>query len=225
MSSGNTIAVIGDIHGCYNTLADLYDHIKHVNEIYSVGDLIDRGKYSKEVVEFCKEKSIRPVKGNHEDMMIRVLNRPDNFLGFKFEAAENYYLNGGQETQRSYTGLDSFDGFIKFKQELKLLGHFDYLKNLPLKYEIHKVILSHAGIIDGGNDVTILWNRKRPARLEQLQIFGHTPHKKIVYRKNYYSNIDTGCVYKNKLTAAIIDSAAGKINETFQIDCRSIDVD
>ncbi|MEO8666834.1 MAG: hypothetical protein ABI462_15190, partial [Ignavibacteria bacterium] len=133
--------------------------------------------------------------------------------------------NGGKETQRSYIGSDSYSDFKKFKQKLKSLGHFDFLKNLPLKYDIHKVIISHAGIIDGGNDVTILWNRQQPAYLNQLQIFGHTPLKEFVYLKNYYSNIDTGCVYKNKLTAVIVDTINGKIDETIQIDCNPLDVD
>ncbi|MEO8666384.1 MAG: metallophosphoesterase, partial [Ignavibacteria bacterium] len=84
MPKSNTIAIIGDIHGCYHTLTDIFQHLKNVKEVYSVGDLIDRGKYSKEVVGFCIENSIRAVKGNHEDMMIRAVDKSDKFLGFMF---------------------------------------------------------------------------------------------------------------------------------------------
>lgn len=225
MSSGNTIAVIGDIHGCYNTLTEIYDHIKDIKEIYSVGDLIDRGKYSREVVEFCREKMIKPVKGNHEDMMIRAVDKSDKLLGFMSKEARHYFSNGGKVTQCSYIDSSAFSDFKKFKHQLKSLGHFEYLKNLPLKYEINKVVISHAGIIDGGNDISILWNRQQPAFLDQLQIFGHTPLKEMFYVKNYYSNIDTGCVYKNKLTSVIVDSIAGKIIDKIQINCNEIDVD
>ena len=59
------IAVIGDIHGCYLTLVELYAQIlkKYPDiEIYSVGDLIDRGNKSFEVMEFvlALRTSVRP---------------------------------------------------------------------------------------------------------------------------------------------------------------------
>jgi len=95
--------------------------------------------------------------------------------------------------------------FKKFKEEIRSLGHFDFLSNLPLKYEIGNVIISHAGIVDGGNDVSILWNRNTPAYLDKLQVFGHTPLEEVDFKKKHYVNIDTGCVYQNKLTAVIID--------------------
>ncbi len=225
MNNSKNIAIIGDIHGCINTLEKIFFKIKDVRNIYSVGDLIDRGKYSKEVVEFCMQNSINPVKGNHEDMLIKAIDNSDKFFGFLFRDAELYYYNGGKETQFSYVGSKVFSDFKKFRKELRDIGHYDYIKNLPLKYDIQKVMISHAGIIEGGNDISILWNRDTPAYIHQLQIFGHTPLKEMVYKKNYYANIDTGCVYKNKLTAVIIDTLCGKIEETIQIDYDPSDVD
>jgi len=224
MPSSCKIAVIGDIHGCYNTLLKIFKNLNGVSEVYSVGDLIDRGKYSKEVVNFCIENSIKPVKGNHEDMLIKAIDNSDKFLGFIFKDAELYYYNGGKETQYSYINSREYSDFKKFKQELKSLGHYDYIKNFPLKYEFKKIVISHAGIIEGGDDVSIIWNRDSPAVLDKLQIFGHTPMQEFVYRKNYYSNIDTGCVYKNKLTAIVVDTDEGKIEEIFQEDCHPLDI-
>ena len=66
------IAIIGDIHGCYFTLKELYEKIiEHTNEIYSVGDLIDRGNFSRQVIQFCINNDIKPVLGNHDDMLLR----------------------------------------------------------------------------------------------------------------------------------------------------------
>ncbi|MDQ3021130.1 MAG: metallophosphoesterase [Bacteroidota bacterium] len=225
MNSNSTIAILGDIHGCYNTLLKVFGQLSGIKEIYTVGDLIDRGKYSKEVVEFCMKNNIKPVKGNHEDMMIRAIDNSDKFFGFLFKDAELYYQNGGGETQYSYIRSRLFSNFTKFKQELKALGHYDYIKNFPLRYEFKKVIISHAGIIEGGNDISVLWNRSTPARLDKLQIFGHTPLKDFAYKRDYYSNIDTGCVYKNKLTAIIVDTDEGNIKEIIQEDCHPMDVE
>ena len=225
MVSDNTIAIIGDIHGCYNTLLSLFKHLNVINKIYTVGDLIDRGKYSKDVIQFCIDKNIKPVMGNHEDMMLKAIDSSDKFFGLMSDDAELYYYNGGRETQYSYISSRLFSNFKKFKQEIKALGHLDFIKNLPLKYEFAKVVISHAGIIEGGDEVSIIWNRKTPAYVEKLQIFGHTPLKEMVYRNNYYSNIDTGCVYENKLTAVIVDTKTGKIEETIQENSNSIDIE
>ena len=225
MILNNTIAVIGDVHGCYNTLKELYSKLSEIEEIYCVGDLVDRGKYSKETVEFCIQNSIKPVKGNHEDMLIKAIDSSDKFFGFMSKDAEHYYYNGGRETQYSYIGSRLFSNFKSFRNELKSNGHYRYLKNLPFKYDLQKIIISHAGIIEGGDNVSILWNRDSPAHLDQLQIFGHTPLDELKYIKNYYANIDTGCVYKNKLTAVIIDTLEGKIDDVIQVNCNPLDVD
>jgi serine/threonine protein phosphatase 1 len=219
MSKGNIIAVIGDVHGCINTLEKIFNKLSRhseISEYYCVGDMIDRGKYSKEVVEFCIRNSVRPVMGNHEDMLLKAISKSDKLLGFLYKDSEHYYYNGGRETQYSYIHSRLFSNFKKFSEEIKNTGHYDFIKNLPLKYEFKKVIISHAGIIDGGDDVSIIWNRDIPLKLNELQIFGHTPLNEIAYIKNYYANIDTGCVYKRKLTAVIVDTDEGNIDEIIQ---------
>ena len=54
------VAVIGDVHGCYFTLTELYQKIQFKYpevEVYCVGDLIDRGNYSREVVDFIVDET------------------------------------------------------------------------------------------------------------------------------------------------------------------------
>ena len=65
------IAVIGDIHGCFHTLQKLYNEIALSYPdvpVYCVGDLVDRGKYSYEVVDFISKKRITFTAGNHDYM-------------------------------------------------------------------------------------------------------------------------------------------------------------
>ncbi|MEK6552317.1 MAG: metallophosphoesterase, partial [Bacteroidota bacterium] len=55
------IAVIGDIHGCYFTLVELYKKIirRYPNiPVYTVGDLVDRGNRSSDVFEFVITNNI-----------------------------------------------------------------------------------------------------------------------------------------------------------------------
>lgn len=210
----NLIAVIGDIHGCYNTLFILYARIISlgIKKVYSVGDLIDRGRYSKEAVQFCIDKGIKPVKGNHEDMMILAVDKPDRkeYLIYGHSNKQMYLFNGCDKTMISYIKSDYEEDFDVFREEIKSTGHFDYLKNLPMKLEVENVVISHAGIVNGEPQVKWLWNRDIPSKLDKFQVFGHTSREECKIAE-HYACIDTGCVYGRKLSALIIDSVTAKI--------------
>lgn len=44
--------VIGDVHGCYYTLLNLVKKLPSDANLIFVGDLCDKGNFSKEVIEF-----------------------------------------------------------------------------------------------------------------------------------------------------------------------------
>jgi serine/threonine protein phosphatase 1 len=74
------VAVIGDVHGCYYTLDTLYKKIKDKYPdipVYCVGDLVDRGKYSCQTVEYVLENNIQFVLGNHDLMFYYYYKVPD----------------------------------------------------------------------------------------------------------------------------------------------------
>ena len=73
MNEGGNVWVIGDVHGFNKTLRSLVEKINPQQGDYVVllGDLIDRGPNSYDVVQFAKTSdNIVCVKGNHEKMMI-----------------------------------------------------------------------------------------------------------------------------------------------------------
>lgn len=103
------IYVVGDIHGCYREIIALekliYKEAKAKNVhpfILSVGDLIDRGLESRQVMDHfargMKEGTHGAVVGNHEAMFLEVIGafRPD-----LFEAA----LERGSTVPLWYTSL------------------------------------------------------------------------------------------------------------------------
>ena len=69
--------IIGDIHGEVTKLRALVEKAGAVDEIISVGDLIDRGEDSRAVIEFCISQGIKACKGNHELMAQEVLETYD----------------------------------------------------------------------------------------------------------------------------------------------------
>lgn len=52
------IACISDVHGCYHTLMALLMQIPSEYEIVFLGDLVDRGPRSKQVVDFVRKVAI-----------------------------------------------------------------------------------------------------------------------------------------------------------------------
>ena len=66
------IYIISDVHGCYKTLLALIDQFpnKQNSKIVFVGDLIDKGKNTHDVIEFVKNNNYDCVIGNHDEMMV-----------------------------------------------------------------------------------------------------------------------------------------------------------
>lgn len=62
------IYIISDVHGCYKTLLALIEQFpnKQNSKIVFVGDLVDKGNNSYDVIEFIKNNNYDCVLGNHE---------------------------------------------------------------------------------------------------------------------------------------------------------------
>ncbi len=67
---------IGDIHGCYRSLAalELYARITPDDRLITLGDYVDRGPDTKSVIQWLIDRDsdgyLIPLRGNHELMMI-----------------------------------------------------------------------------------------------------------------------------------------------------------
>ncbi len=210
------IAVIGDIHGCFHTLKDLVVKIraKYPNmEIYSVGDLVDRGNFSYEVIEYVKSEGIKFTPGNHDYMMYYFIKYPTHEIG------RPWTYNGYEPTLLSYN--NHFD---------KLNEHLDFIFSNPLYYNLDDCFISHAGISrsmknilpdDYQNDLSkmdeaiqsninaesgILWTRDALLNIGKLQVVGHTIKKEVISSEKYNTvYIDTGAFLGNKLSAVIVE--------------------
>ena len=156
------IFAIGDIHGCLNELTSLHKKILTHDKfdvkndlIIYLGDYIDRGKNSKEVINQIlkiKKKEIKTVNlmGNHDEFMIDFLFNSKNNI-------ENWLNFGLDQTLRSY-GIEVVD-FIKdgFGDDIidqlrnRLLStmseeHINFFKSLELSFSSENYLFVHAGI-------------------------------------------------------------------------------
>ena len=169
--------IIGDIHGQFSKLKKIISSA--VKDLTSddtfifLGDYIDRGPESFEVIEFLIKLSSGYktvfLRGNHEDMFIRFAARGDN--------NDVYLSNGGGYTIRSY--IKNLNNFIIPE------SHKAFFNSLKLYYEQDDFIAVHAGLRPGVNSVQeqkkydLIWIRedfyKHPGRWGKTVIFGHTP--------------------------------------------------
>jgi serine/threonine protein phosphatase 1 len=65
--------VVGDIHGCFDVLDTLLKRVDFnydKDRIFSVGDLVDRGPYSAQVLDWLNKPWFHAIRGNHEQMVI-----------------------------------------------------------------------------------------------------------------------------------------------------------
>ena len=67
--------IIGDVHGNFQALLRLLNRVApdSEDEVYFLGDLIDRGQQSLEVVDFVIKNNYQCLLGNHEYMLLKAL--------------------------------------------------------------------------------------------------------------------------------------------------------
>ena len=97
----NTV-IFGDVHGDALALRKLIDRVKsRYNDVQfrTLGDLIDRGPDSKNVVQICIDEGIQGVFGNHE-LWMRELIKTGHLDAFPLSS-----IMGGKATLISY-GID-----------------------------------------------------------------------------------------------------------------------
>ncbi|MCK5600487.1 metallophosphoesterase [Candidatus Pacearchaeota archaeon] len=200
----NKVAIIGDVHGKINEFRKLLDKLPaDIDQVYTVGDIIDRGEGVKEVVQECIDREIISVRGNHEDMFLDYISNTKKYDKAVFE------LNGGMETLASY-----IEGVPD--------SHVDYFINMPYYVETTDFILSHAGVSSyieetfrdnsDESNMELMWHRgKKSESLGKFQVFGHNTIKyvKIAWKGKsnpIHVNVDSGCSDRGLLTAIILPS-------------------
>lgn len=203
------IFAIGDVHGCNTELQLLLRQLPldAGSTVVFLGDYVDRGDDSRGVIdtilELSKRVKVVALRGNHEEMMLDFLERPES------AGAGLFVFNGGSTTLSSYEGQK---GHFDIPP-----AHLEFLRNLKYFYETEDYFFVHAGVpniplrklnIEEHGD-QMLWVRSSfmnsTFRWEKLIVHGHTPvdHPELLEKR---INVDTGCVYDNRLTAVELPS-------------------
>lgn len=226
---GLRIYAIGDIHGRADLLGQVHDRISEdawgsptveKRAIY-LGDYIDRGPASREVVELLLTARLDGIaatylRGNHEEMLLRFLD--DTTVG------PDWLAYGGLATLLSYGVQLKRDASPEQKlavaqQELRErlpISHRQFLAGLPTHESFGDYFFVHAGVrpgvpLDQQKDADLIWIRKEFLQSAQF-------HGKIVVHGHSYGTepeilqnrigIDTGAYATGRLTCLVLEGAA-----------------
>lgn len=224
LGPGRRAYAIGDIHGRLDLLEKLIDKIAaddwkrpHVEDtaIIMLGDYVDRGPHSAQVIDFIlafKERwpNISCLMGNHEQVFLMALSGD--------EAAVKFFTKpgvGGRETLMSYGAsealVDSSDmrELYNWMVEMVPQRHKDFLASLETQILIGDYAFVHAGIAPGvpmaeQEAADLLWIRDGFLNHEDMHphmvVHGHTIRENVERMPNRIG-IDTGAYLSDRLTA------------------------
>ncbi len=197
------IFAIGDIHGCFDPLKRLVEetiHLKKEDKLVLLGDYIDRGKQSREVINYILNLQdlgfdVVPLKGNHESMLLEAYEDENNLPLWMF--------NGGLSTLRSFG--------IPEPRNLEQT-YVSFFRSLKYFYSCGKYLFVHAGFNDDIADpfsdhYAMIWKCRdqyvHPQLREKTIVHGHCITKVGNCRRRIETHakvigIDTGCVYTGR---------------------------
>ena len=232
---GRTFA-IGDIHGdliALRALLTLFPELKSDDTLVFLGDYVDRGPRSAQVIEFLRHElpeltsaKIVCLRGNHEDAWLRVIDQ--GWDAFVLPPG-----NGCLACLRSFTGRSvvTLESRPQDVEELEMLctGSFfpedvvEWMRELPHFYEDDHAIFVHAGLPQDENgdfqhpDMVLnkrklLWLRTEEFFRDyrgKMIVFGHTVTSTLPEELSNYTPEDPSDLWAGECCIGI-DTGCGK---------------
>jgi len=224
---GERVYAVGDIHGRADLLAEMQDMISAdaarrppgTMTVVWLGDYVDRGPASREVVDRLLRFAERPhrsifLMGNHEEALLGFLIDP--------QGGQHWYRFGGGETLASY-GIDSREfrlghGFRAARAAFLAAlpsRHHEFFGALRFSGAIGDFFFCHAGVrpgvgLDAQDPHDLIWIRDEFLHwgddFGMTIVHGHTPVPEPELRQNRV-NVDTGAFATGRLTCAVIEGS------------------
>jgi len=222
------VYAIGDIHGRLDLLDQLLKRIDANLDAFPaqralhvfLGDYVDRGAMSRQVIDRLIERSRTHesifLRGNHELLVDQFLREP-SILG-------QWQRFGGLETLMSYGLTPSFEPSAeeqtRLAEELATAmpqSHRRFFDGLRSSFHCGDYFFVHAGVrpglpLDMQSESDLLWIRDdfldSDEDFGKVVVHGHTPVSEPEIRSNRI-NIDTGAYATGRLTCLVLEHSAG----------------
>lgn len=223
---------IGDIHGHLDKLAGAHALIAADRRrtgdadapVVHLGDLVDRGPESAEVIDYLAAGPVRPgtwitIRGNHDFLFRLFMTDPQSSdPGLRADLTWLDPRLGGAATLASYgveggTERDPADLHLEACARVPAT-HLAYLDALLPQHRRDQALFVHAGIRPGISFAhqlpqDLMWIRKEfltdPRDHGALIVHGHTPVDPLPRNHGNRLNMDTGAAYGGPLSATVIE--------------------
>jgi len=230
---GRRLYCIGDIHGRADLLRQLHGRVEADaagfdgdKRLIYLGDYIDRGEQSKEVIDLLLEQPLPGfetvhILGNHEQTLLDFLQHPRSaasWLSFGGRAClDSYGIKlGPGSVNKGITGIrDEFQRKIPEK-------HLAFFEGCKVVYCEGGYCFVHAGIRPGvplgdQRNEDLLWIREdftgSRQQHEYVVVHGHTISEEVEFRPNRIG-IDTGAFYTGVLTCLVLEGVEQRLLQT-----------
>jgi len=175
------IYVVGDVHGCLETLKGLVETLDPSPDdlVVFVGDLVRKGPDSKGVLDFVRSRpNFLTVRGNNEQKLIDGRKSIDTL------------------TDDDLDYIESLPVVISWDNVVVVHGGIDHRK--PVVEHTLMELLNNRSLVPDGSYERPYWFETR--REFPRVFFGHTVLDEP-FDSEYAVGLDTGCVYGGQLTA------------------------
>jgi serine/threonine protein phosphatase 1 len=233
LEPGRRVYCIGDVHGRCDLLRELHGMIAtdargfdgHRTVVY-LGDLIDRGMHSRDVVDLLLDEPLAGfehvyLRGNHEQTLLDFMEFP--------EQAAGWLAWGGRETVLSYgvplpPGLQRADPrAIRDALAMRLPDrHLGFYRDMAVYHEAGDYLFVHAGVRPGiplqeQSDSDLMWIRQEFLESEEdhgrIVVHGHSITERVEMRPNRIG-IDTGAFRSGVLTCLVLEGQERRLVQT-----------
>ena len=227
VGAGGRVVVVGDVHGCFDELQLLLAKVEYragTDAVVLVGDLVNKGPKSAEVVRWARAHATATVRGNHDDALL--------------EASLCVGRNAGQDRDAALRGRYAYVHDLS-AAELEWLAELPFTVSVPWL----NLLVVHAGIVPGvplaEQDLRTMfvlrnlvrgeggasWEAKEQPhdgvkwvdawRGPEHIVFGHDARRGL-QQAPFATGLDTGACYGGSLTALVV--AADGAREIVAVD-------
>jgi serine/threonine protein phosphatase 1 len=194
---------ISDIHGCFKPFYEIVVNtinLKKSDQLILLGDYIDRGDQSKEVIDFIIDLhkggfNITPLTGNHEVMLCEAYYNQDLLPLWLMNSGMSTLLSFGIQDIREMD--NHYLEFFTTLEYYKILDNFVFVHAGFDNYAINPFLDKNSMVWE----CSLSYNN--PLLAGKTIVHGHRPRtisfvKKVISEKSKVIPIDTGCVYEKQ---------------------------
>jgi serine/threonine protein phosphatase 1 len=225
------IYAVGDVHGRADLLDRLLEKIVHdasaipgTRSLVFVGDYIDRGPNSSDVVERLLSPlegfETHYLRGNHDQALLDFLEYPESWRRWsRFGGGETLLSYGVTPPEGNATSIENARDELA---ERLPADHLQFFQTLDAFVQIGGYHFVHAGArpgvpLEDQSLEDMMWIREDFLNSDEdfgkIVVHGHTPVDRPVCRSNRIA-IDTGAFATGCLTAVVLDGVGARFLNT-----------